>query len=143
MKVKLDKLKNDLNIKNLQFVVEKLGIQLLERFKFLFSVNDDYLDAIIALVTIPSIKLRWLNVYQEIDYTASKELFLKLIIQKFCELFDDNVLEGSDTNLANKESPENTFFNFKEDENWKNYNKYKKTKPEKDSVKNKLELELL
>lgn len=153
LKVKFDKLKQDLNIKNLQFVVEKLVMQLQKRFQELFSVNDESLEAIIASVTIPSVKLRWLNVYQETDPTINKQNLINTIINKCCDLFHGNIFNGNgqnvdltNTNITQDDAiqPENDFFDFKEEIIFGNDDKDKSSRvSQTDIIKNKLELELL
>lgn len=147
LKVKLDRIKSEININNMKIVLNKIIESLLKRFAHLFKITEqpNSKDSIIAAVTIPSVKLRWLKIFQETDPTIDFSKMTKLIVEECVNLFSSNSLtESKASHLEQEQSdvPEFDFFDFKEDDADvpKNLDTHRSSQM---TIQNKLELELL
>lgn len=115
LKVKLEKLRIDVKIKNIKVILDRLLVSLEKRFSNLFIISENSHDAIIAATTIPAVKLRWLNVLRETDKDADSRAIIKIIVNSTYTLFDPEQLLNNSPNQANEHPDLNEFFDFKED----------------------------
>lgn len=148
LKVKLEKLNDAVSLRNIKIILDKVIQKFDTRFSIFFSINKDSVDAIIAATTIiPSIKLRWLNVFKETNPSVDKKTIVQLILTNTRDLFTEDVLNNSEETITVHRRTFTDFFDFKEELSLPLLdNKDEMSRRENDtfdSVNNKIELELL
>lgn len=113
LKVNLSKLQTEKEIKLLSAVLEKLCSSLARRFECFFSLNLNSEEAIIAALTLPTIKLRWLPVLRESNPTIDNRDIQKLFINKAKQIISNQELCN---NVITESKYENVtdFFDFNE-----------------------------
>lgn len=81
IKVKLNKLESSGNLKYLGDFAKAMELALIERFRNYFELTPESYDAVVAAISFPTIKMKFLNALKETAPSVSSEVLQEIFLK--------------------------------------------------------------
>lgn len=117
LKVKLERMRDNIDLGHSKIILEA-AIGGLKRFDYLFDMNNEIAkQSIVAAVTHPKIKMKWINIFKEKNPIADASIIQKIVIDASRTLRASLRKEESDSSDPDKLMEEDDFFDFNDIQN--------------------------